>query len=112
MHLMLLGKETQGGGSPTLYATDRGTYLVQGWRVLGEPSNIVEIPESLLRHLPAGAALETTLHATGRRWRGDSGECATYTLAGVAVTDPTIEAELSVPDHEACVEVAQRRGDG
>ncbi|GAB1693260.1 hypothetical protein [Krasilnikovia sp. M28-CT-15] len=112
MHLMFLGKETQGGGSPTLYATDRDTYLVQGWRVPDEPLSVVEIPESLLRHLLADTELGTPLHATGRRWHGDHGECATYTLAGAEVTDPAITARLNLPGHETCVEVALRRKDG
>jgi hypothetical protein len=30
MRLTFLGKDTQGGGSPTLFATDRQTYVVQG----------------------------------------------------------------------------------
>jgi len=30
MQLTFLGKETTGGQSPTLYATNRGTYVVQG----------------------------------------------------------------------------------
>jgi len=36
MRLTFLGKETQGGGSPTLWATDRGTYVVQGWKLPGK----------------------------------------------------------------------------
>lgn len=33
MKITFLGTTTRDGGSPTLYATDRDTYLVQGWRV-------------------------------------------------------------------------------
>lgn len=54
MRLTFLGKSTQGGGSPTLYATDHDTYVVQGWRVTGEPESCVEIPASLLEHLLPG----------------------------------------------------------
>lgn len=36
MRLRFLGKATQGGGSPALYATDRNTYVVQGWKVQGQ----------------------------------------------------------------------------
>lgn len=32
MKLTFLGKVTDSGESPTLYATDRGTYIVQGCR--------------------------------------------------------------------------------
>jgi hypothetical protein len=46
MRLRFLGKETQGGGSPTLYVTDRNTYVVQGWKVEGH-NDSVEIPHRL-----------------------------------------------------------------
>ena len=108
MQLTFLGKETQGGGSPTLYETDRASYIVQGWRVPGQPSTTVEIPESLLRHLHPGAAFDAALVTTGRRWKGDNGECGTFTLAGDSLEDSVL-AQLSVPDHEACIEVRQRK---
>jgi hypothetical protein len=111
MRLLFLGKSTQGGGSPTLYLTDRDTYLVQGWSVAGESPNVVEIPESLLRHLQPGTHLAVPLRSTGRRWRGDDGEWATYTLSGTAVTDPEALAQMAIPDHEGCVEVERIRKD-
>lgn len=59
MRIKLLGSDSQVGDSPTLYATDRSTYLVQGWRVLDpealaamsipEHETVVEIPSALLR---------------------------------------------------------------
>lgn len=62
MKLTLLGTESENGGSPAVYATDRGTYVLQGWRVtdpealavLSIPSHetVLEIPEGLLRFLP------------------------------------------------------------
>ncbi|MGA5299306.1 hypothetical protein ACPCHT_05225 [Nucisporomicrobium flavum] len=111
MNLTFLGKETQGGGSPTLYETDRDSYVLQGWKVPGQPPGIVEIPESLLTHLRVGTIVDAPLVATGRRWRGDSGECPTFTVAGVAVTDEQVLATLDVPCHEACIEVGRRRGE-
>jgi hypothetical protein len=52
-------------GSPTAFATDRGTYLIQGWKVADEEAlaearrrglpdheDIVEVPAELLRFLP------------------------------------------------------------
>jgi hypothetical protein len=52
-------------GSPTAFATDRGTFLIQGWKVadeqaltearrrgLPEHEDIVEVPAELLRFLP------------------------------------------------------------
>ncbi|MEV6306098.1 hypothetical protein AB0M02_42265 [Actinoplanes sp. NPDC051861] len=111
MQLTFLGKETQGGGSPTLYATDRGSFVVQGWRVAGQPLTTVEIPESLLQHLPSNVALDVTLSRTGRRWNGDSGECDTFTVTGEGLDDGVL-AQLTVPSHEACIEVRRRWKDG
>jgi hypothetical protein len=60
MRLRLLGTESGEHGCPALYATDRGTYVVQGKRIT-DPEAIaglvdvrddefyVEIPEGLLR---------------------------------------------------------------
>jgi hypothetical protein len=107
VRLTFLGKETQGGGSPTLYATDRKSYVVQGWTVPGEPPSIVEIPESLLRHLPPGGSLAAPLVRTGRLWRGDDGQCNTYTVSGEPVTDQQILTQMNIPAHEACVEVGR-----
>ena len=60
MRLQFLGSDSHEGDCPTLYATDRGTYVVQGWTVtdpeaLGDLRNVlegescVEIPRELLR---------------------------------------------------------------
>ncbi len=62
MKLTFLGSESENGGSPTLYATDRATFLVQGWRVTDAEAlaamdipgheTAVEIPAALLRFAP------------------------------------------------------------
>ncbi|WIM96831.1 hypothetical protein ACTOB_000302 [Actinoplanes oblitus] len=111
MRLTFLGKETQGGGSPTLYETDRGTCVVQGWKVPGEPATTVEIPESLLQHLRPDTVLAERLEPTGRTWRGDSGESATFNISGADLEDEIL-THLNVPDHESCVEVGLRRKGG
>ena len=60
MRLRCLGKDSKNGACPTLYATDRGTYVVQGWTVtdpeaLGDLRDVlngesfVEIPKELIR---------------------------------------------------------------
>ncbi len=60
MRLTLLGTDSQAGQCPTLYATDRDTYVIQGWTVtdpeaLGDLKDVldgetfVEIPKELLR---------------------------------------------------------------
>ena len=62
MKLTFLGSNSENGQSPTFYATDRGTYVVQGWKItdadalaqmdLPDHETAVEIPAELLRHAP------------------------------------------------------------
>ena len=60
MKLTFLGSTSQEGQCPTLYATDRDTFVVQGWTVtdpeaLGDLRDMlpgetfVEVPKALLR---------------------------------------------------------------
>jgi hypothetical protein len=45
MKLTFLGKDSKNGQSPTLYATDRGTLIVQGWRVTdAEALSVLDLP--------------------------------------------------------------------
>lgn len=66
MRLTFLGSTSNNGGSPTLFGTDRDTYLVQGWKVLDsaalaelnlpEHETVVEVPKALLGFaMPAGS---------------------------------------------------------
>ncbi|QIS24354.1 hypothetical protein F6W96_21390 [Nocardia terpenica] len=97
MHITFLGKHTQGGDSPTLYATDRGTYVVQGWKVPGH-NDQVEISHPLLAFLTPGTCLGVLLQDTGH---------GTFILGGQPVTDADVLAQMGLPDHETCVEVPQ-----
>lgn len=97
MHLTFLGKSTQGGGSPTLFATDRDTYVVQGWRVSGDETS-VEVPQRLLGYLERNTGLATALEATRQ---------GTYVLSGAVVTDADALAQMDIPGHETCVEVGK-----
>ena len=99
MRLTFLGKDpdSQGGQSPTLYATDRDTYVVQGWRVPEEAAS-VEIPHALLTFLEDRTNLAATLHDTG---------ASTYRLTGAPVTDTAALAQMDLPAHETCVEVGK-----
>lgn len=64
MQLTFLGGESGHDGSPRAYATDRGTFVIQGYRIddaetlsqLSVPSHetVVEIPADLLKYLPRG----------------------------------------------------------
>ncbi|WP_454196276.1 hypothetical protein [Nocardia sp. Marseille-Q1738] len=95
--LTFLGKHTQGGDSPTLYFTDHGTYIVQGWKVPGYDDR-VEISHPLLAFLRPGTCLGVLLQDTGH---------GTFILSGKPVTDPDVLAEMSIPGHETCIEVPQ-----
>jgi hypothetical protein len=98
MRLTFLGKETQGGGSPTLFGTDRDTYVVQGWKVAGQPAS-VEIPPRLLGYLEPHTCLGVRVHDTGR---------GSLILSGVPVTDLQALSQMDIPGHETCVEVAKQ----
>ncbi len=62
MHLTFLGSTSNNGGSPTLFDTDTGTYVIQGWKVLDadtlaqlnlpEHETVVEVPKALLGFAP------------------------------------------------------------
>lgn len=99
MQLTFLGKATQGGGSPTLFATDRYTYVVQGWRVTGQHDS-VEIPKRLLAHLEPDTRLGTELHDTGR---------GSFIVSGAPVTDADALSQMDIPGHETCVEVRKEK---
>ena len=96
MRLTFLGKETQGGGSPTLFATDRGTYVVQGWKVPDQTA-MVEIPPRLMGYLEPHTCLGTRLRDTGR---------GSFLVSGNEITDAQVLSQMDIPDHETCVEVA------
>lgn len=60
MRLEFLGTDSRDGECPTLHRTDRGTIVVQGYKVtdpealadlrdLADDETVVEIPEKLLR---------------------------------------------------------------
>jgi len=62
MKVRFLGKDSTPNDSPTLYETDRDTYVVQGWVVtdaealsqMRVPAGeaVVEVPKNLMRYLP------------------------------------------------------------
>ncbi|WP_067482520.1 hypothetical protein [Actinomadura hibisca] len=113
MQIRFLGKETSGGDSPTLYATDRQTYLIQGYKVtdpeilakldIPEGETCVEIYARLLAHLSKDG-----LHGVVTSWAPPIVhvlENGNYLVQGPRVTDPAIRAELALPDNEDCIEV-------
>lgn len=62
MQLRFLGKETEGGNSPTLYDTDEDMYVIQGWTIddqetlaqltLPDGEGALMVPKALMKHLP------------------------------------------------------------
>ena len=116
MRLRHLGTESNETGCPALYATDRRTFVVQGWRV-GDPKALadvvdvhddevfVEIPKGLLRCgdgdpgevVDSGQAGNPAMYATPRD---------TYLVRGWEVTDAEAIADLiDVRENEFYVEI-------
>ena len=68
MKIKFLGKDSTPNDSPTLYATDRETYLVQGYVVtdpealaamhIPQGETVVEVPKRLMKYLPEDAHAE------------------------------------------------------
>jgi len=69
MDLKFLGKETQGGGSPTLFDTaetmhGKEVYVIQGWKItdpgtlaqldIPDHEAVIAVPKKLMQHLPKG----------------------------------------------------------
>lgn len=114
--LRFLGKSTTGGQSPTLYATDRDSYVVQGWTVsdpgildtltLADDETIVEIYARLLTYLAEdGLGGEITNVVPPIVQVRDNGN---YILQGLRLTDAAALGEMDIPEHETCVEVPKR----
>jgi hypothetical protein len=67
MDLRFLGKDTQGGGSPTLFDTretmnGKEVYVIQGWKItdaatlaqldIPDHETVIAVPKNLMRFLP------------------------------------------------------------
>ena len=115
MQLRFLGKNSIPGNSPTLYATDRDTYIVQGYTVtdpailakldLPDDETCVEVPAALFAHLTKDG-----LHGMIASWKPpivhvtDHG---TYIVQGKRVADSEARAQMIIPTFEDCVEVTK-----
>ncbi|WP_411141427.1 hypothetical protein [Streptomyces sp. x-80] len=114
MKLRFLGKNSKQGDCPTLYATDRGTYLVQGWQIFANDllmqldipvgKTAVEVPTELFEFLtedglPTGEIrrLEDPIMVLTPN--------GTFVVQGLEVTDPEALAGMAIPDYETVVEV-------
>ena len=115
MRLIFLGKDSQPNQSPTLYATDRETYIVQGWIVtdpvvlarveLADDETVVEVPSGLMAQLRADGLSGEVVNIVPPIVRVlDNGH---YLVQGKRVTDTEALGQMDIPDHETCVEVAR-----
>ena len=116
MRLRHLGTESNEMGCPALYATDRHTFVVQGWKVT-DPRALadrvdtrdgefyVEIPPGLLRCDDGDTGKHLWPHTTGRPAMYTTNR-DTYLVRGWEVTDTQEIADLiDVRDNETYVEV-------
>jgi hypothetical protein len=113
MKLRFLGKDSTPTNSPTLYATDQNSYVVQGCIVtdavtlarlnVPDDESIVEVPAALLDHLALdgldGAVTNLMPPIVDVTTRGN------YIIQGKQVTDAAALSQMSIPDHETCVQV-------
>jgi hypothetical protein len=115
MRLTFLGKDPVPDQSPTLYVTDRDSYVVQGWIVtdlqilamitMSDDQTVVEVPAKLMAHLAkdglAGEVVKLVppiVHVT---------QNGNFIVRGQGVTDQEALGQMSIPDHETCVEVSR-----
>ncbi|MBO0654026.1 hypothetical protein J1792_14960 [Streptomyces triculaminicus] len=116
MKLRFLGKNSTPGDSPTLYATDRDSYVVQGWKVYAHDlltqlevpvgHTAVEVPPELFEHLTKDG------YPSGKVRRFEAPimlvtEQGTCVVQGPAMTDAEALGQMRMPDYETCIEVAK-----
>jgi hypothetical protein len=113
MRIRFLGKESEYRNSPTLYATERRTYLIQGWKVadseilakleIPEGETVVEIYACLMAHLTKDGLsgvvtswIPPIVHVK---------ENGNLIIQGRRVTDSEALAEMRIPDNEDAIEI-------
>ncbi|MFQ6229483.1 hypothetical protein [Nocardia sp. NPDC002869] len=98
MRIRFLGKGGSGGGQcPTLYATDHGSYLVQGWQT--DTAGTIEIPHLLIGFAEPDTFIGATMTDTDR---------GTFLVSGRPVTDTATLAQLDLAEDETAIEVPKR----
>jgi hypothetical protein len=113
MQLRFLGKESKPNDSPTLYATDRDSYIVQGYVVtdatilalfdLADDETLVEVPARLMAHLVKdGLSGEIQRLAPPIVHVKEDGN---YIMRGPGVTDAEALGQMSIPSHETSIEI-------
>lgn len=115
MKLRFLGKESTPDDSPTLYATDRDSYIIQGWIVtdpailarliVPDDETIVEVPPTLLDHLALDGLNDAVTNIVPPIVGiTDNGH---YIIQGKRVTDAEVLSQMNIPAHETCIQVAK-----
>ncbi|GAA0336413.1 hypothetical protein [Streptomyces blastmyceticus] len=114
MKLRFLGKNSTPGDSPTLYASDRDSYVVQGWKVFAndvlmrldvpDGQTVVEVPTELFEHLTKDGleSGEIKRFSTPIVLVTELGTCI---VQGPEMRDAEALSQMRLPDYEDCVEV-------
>lgn len=115
MKLRFLGKDSTPDDSPTLYATDQESYVVQGWIVtdpeilarhpVPDDEGLVEIPPALLMHLAKDGLDGTVTNLVPPIIEIVSN--GNYIVRGKRITDAETLAQMKIPSHETCVHVTR-----
>ncbi|MFF2922672.1 hypothetical protein ACFVTP_09750 [Streptomyces celluloflavus] len=114
MKLRFLGKNSTPGDSPTLYASDQDSYVVQGWKIFAqdllmqldvpEGQAAVEVPTELFEHL----LKDGLAHGEIKKFQDpimlvtDQGTCI---VQGPVMRDAEALSQMRLPDYEDCIEV-------
>ncbi|MEU3754528.1 hypothetical protein AB0H17_17430 [Streptomyces olivoreticuli] len=114
MKLRFLGKNSTPGDSPTLYASDRDSYVVQGWKVFAndvlmrldvpDGQTVVEVPTELFGHLTKDGLESGEI----KRFSAPImlvTELGTCIVQGPEMRDAEALSQMRLPDYEDCIEV-------
>lgn len=115
MRLTFLGKDSRPDESPTLFATDRDSYVVQGWIVtdpeilamivVPDDEMVVEVPPALMAHLAKDGLSGDVVNLVPPIMHIAAN--GNYIIKGSRVTDPEALGQMTIPEHETCVEVSR-----
>lgn len=114
VRLRFLGKQSTPDDSPTLYASDSESYIVQGYVVtdpavlalldVSDNETLVEVPANLMDFLAkdgldgtVGNLVPPIVHVL---------ENGNYIVQGPRLLDAEALSQMKIPDHETCVEIS------
>jgi len=113
--LRFLGKDSTPTNSPTLYATDQDSYVIQGWVVtdtailarltVPDDETIVEVPTALLDHLAIDGLDSEVTNVVAPIVGVTAG--GNYIIQGKRVADAEALSQMTIPDYETCVQVTK-----